>query len=163
MQQVGGRALALNIRYPASVACLVAGIDKQRFNEAVAAKRYPCAPEVPRGGTRTFNKHEMIPLFIYARLVEQGIPPSVSGEIACAAKQKLDQNPEAEEIRVPRYKEEGQTPPELQDVRPPMKGESYSVSIEMLFDIAGMRGEIDRRLSSVMEKMTSATATNTKK
>ena len=154
--------MALNIRYPASVACLVAGIDKQRFNEAVAAKRYRCAPEVPRGGTRTFNKHDMIPLFIYARLVEQGIPPSVSGEIACAAKQKLDENPEAEEIKVPRYKEEGQTPPEMRDGRPPMEGGSYSVSIEMLFDIAGMRGEIERRLSSVMSKRTAASGSNTK-
>ncbi|CAN0602775.1 unnamed protein product, partial [Ectocarpus sp. 12 AP-2014] len=92
-------------KYPGAIACLVAGIEKQRFNEAVAHGRYPCAPEVPKGGIRTFREDDVVALYIYARLVDQRYPPSLAGQIACAARTKLDEFPDAKKVNVPLFKE----------------------------------------------------------
>lgn len=138
--------MAVDIRHPGTTACRVAGIDKQRFNEAVAAKRYPCAPEVKKGGTRTFNQDDMVALFVYARLIEQDMPASVAGEIACDLRSRLNDFPEATEVKVPRHRQQVKGPQGQETGMPLVDGEEYSVLIEMVFDVAGIRGEVERRL-----------------
>ncbi len=138
--------MAVDIRHPGTTACKAAGIDKQRFNEAVAAGRYPCAPAVKKGGTRTFNQDDMVALFVYARLIEQDMPASVAGEIACDLRTKLKDFPNAKEVKIPRHREHVIGPQGQETGTPLVEGEEYSALIEMVFDVAGIRGEVKRRL-----------------
>ncbi|MDG4650438.1 hypothetical protein P6F26_18500 [Roseibacterium sp. SDUM158017] len=140
--------MAVSILYPSSTACQAAGIDKQRFNEAVAAGRYPCAPAVRKGGTRTFRRDDIVALFVFARLIEQDIPARVAGEIACALRTKLDAFPNARELKVPRYSEQGKTPIVQETGTSPPEYEEHSVLVQMAFDVAGIRNEIGRRLKN---------------
>lgn len=135
-------------QYEGAVACRIAGIKKQRFNEAVAADRYICAPPVPKGGIRLFTKNDIIALFLYARLVEQRTPPSEAGQIACAVLAKLQEFPDAAQIKIPRRSEQGTRPPEQASSGPNLEGEEYSVFVEMIFDIAGIRAAIEPALQN---------------
>lgn len=139
--------MAVETRHPGTTACKVARIDKQRFNEAVAAGRYPCAPAVKKGGTRYFNQDDMVALFVYARLIEQDIPASVAGEIACDLRSKLNEFPNVEEVKIPRHREDVKGPQGEETGTPLVEGEEYSALIEMAFDVAGIRGEVERRLT----------------
>ena len=136
--------MAVVYKYRGATACQVTGIDKQRFNEAVASGRYPCAPTVRKGGTRTFTEDDIIALFVYARLIEQEIPPRVAGDIACAVRSKLEEDPSVEEIRIPRYSEIGTHPPSK-------AGDEFSVHVHMSFDIAGIRAAIAPTLKRTRE------------
>jgi hypothetical protein len=73
----------MNIRFRTQSACRIAGIDRDRFNEAVAAGNYPCAPKVARGATRVFDEIDLVALFNYGRLIEQDIQPMKAGRLAC--------------------------------------------------------------------------------
>jgi hypothetical protein len=64
-------------------ACRIADIDRDRFNEAVAAGNYNCAPPVQRGSTRVFDEDDLIALFAYGRMLEDGYPPKLAGRLAC--------------------------------------------------------------------------------
>ena len=125
--------MAIIFKYPGATACQIAGINKQRFNEAVAAGRYPCAPKVLKGGTRAFREEDIIALFIYARLIEQNMPPRVAGEIACTLRAKLEEYPDADEVSVPRHSETGTVTSER---------DTYSAHMHMVFDVAGIRSAI---------------------
>ncbi len=70
-------------------ACRIAGIDKQRFNEIVAAGTYPCAPEVKKGASRRFGEDDLVALFIFVRLVDDDMPIRAAGSLACDIRQKL--------------------------------------------------------------------------
>ena len=143
--------MGVTFRYPGTIACQVAGIEKQRFNEAVAAGRYKCAPDVRKGGTRTFDHNDIVTLFVYARLIEQEIPARVAGEIACSLRSKLGEFPDAKELRVPRYSEHGKTPPGELPIPSSSEEEEYSVHVQMAFDIAGIRQEVTRRLKKATQ------------
>lgn len=129
-------------KYPAAAACRAARIDKQRFNEAVAAGRYPCAPPVKKGGTRSFTEDDVIALFVYARLVEQDMGTRVAGEIACSLREKLNQEPTAEEIRIPRLVEESERSVIENTRGDASEHECQSVHIHIVFDVAGVRQEV---------------------
>jgi hypothetical protein len=61
----------------------IARLDRFKFNEAVAEKYYDCAPPTAPGQSRAFTEERMIPLYTFARLLDIGIHPRVSGRIAC--------------------------------------------------------------------------------
>lgn len=84
-------------RFRTQTACRIARIDRDRFNEAVAAGNYPCAPSVDRGATRVFNESELIALFYYGRLLENDWPPKLAGKLACQLSDFLQEAPQAEE------------------------------------------------------------------
>jgi hypothetical protein len=65
-------------------ACRIAGLDRNRFNEAVHAGNYPCAPATAKGSRRLFNETDLIALYVYARLLEEGSAPRPAGVIACS-------------------------------------------------------------------------------
>ena len=71
------------IRLSTSKACRVAGINKDRFNEYVAAGHYPCAPSTIPGRARLFNPDDMLTLFLFKRLIDDGATVQAAGRIAC--------------------------------------------------------------------------------
>jgi hypothetical protein len=85
-------------RFRTQVACRIAGINRDRFNEAVAAGHYPCAPEVDRGATRVFDEDQLVSLFYYGRLLEWGLSPAVAGPIVCKFYGALAQHPDEKEV-----------------------------------------------------------------
>jgi len=78
-------------------ACRIAGLDRDRFNEAVAAGKYPCAPEVVRGSTRVFDEIDLIVLTIYRIYLFQH-PVPLAGMLACKIHELLSQKPDEAEI-----------------------------------------------------------------
>lgn len=79
-------------------ACRVARIDRDRFNEHVAAGRFPCAPETVPGRARLFDPDDMIALWLFRELMEDGFDASRAGAIACAVANAARQNPTARAI-----------------------------------------------------------------
>lgn len=67
----------------APLACRIVGLDRVKFNDAVASGTYPCAPSTAKGSTRIFNEESLLPLYFFARLTEFGIPASRAGQLAC--------------------------------------------------------------------------------
>lgn len=72
--------------------------DRQKFNEAVANGFYPCAPDTIRGSSRIFDENDLVSLFIFARLLEFGLPPRSAGSLACKFMEKSSNNPEEDRI-----------------------------------------------------------------
>lgn len=68
----------------APAACRVARIDRDRFNEHVAAGRFPCAPETIPGRARLFDPDDMIGLWLFRELMDDGFDAVHAGRIACA-------------------------------------------------------------------------------
>ena len=83
--EVDRRIAILPLKIRAPLACRIARVDRDRFNEAVAKGDYPCAPKPGHGRTREFAIHEVIGLFVYGRLIESGTSPRNAGHLACEA------------------------------------------------------------------------------
>lgn len=130
--------------YRGSQACKAAGIDKQRFNEAVASGNFTCAPIVRKGGTRMFELEDVIALFLFARLVEQELPPRAAGRIACHVRSDLAMNPEAHQVRIPQHSETGKFSSHPSD--------SYEAHVHMVVDVAGIRATVIAALDAVGAK-----------
>lgn len=79
----------LKIRAP--LACRIARVDRDRFNEAVARGEYPNPPAAGPGRPRPFLIPDVVGLFVWGRLLERGLSPSAAGhyasEVARRAKQ----------------------------------------------------------------------------
>lgn len=69
----------------AALACEIAGIDRQRFAEAIASANFPCAPPTARGSARVFDVDDIVVVCIYARLLNLGLQPHRAGTYACQA------------------------------------------------------------------------------
>lgn len=80
------------------LACKIAGVDPDRFNEAVHAGNYPCAPETTPGAARVFNIEDMVALKVYSRLLNQEIPPRRAGHMACGVLGVLKQHPGTDRV-----------------------------------------------------------------
>lgn len=81
-----------------AAACRVARIDRDRFNEHVAGGRYPCAPDTIPGRARLFDPNDMIALYLFREIMEEGIEASVAGKIACEVAAVARNNPQARAI-----------------------------------------------------------------
>lgn len=79
-------------------ACRVARIDRDRLNEHVAAGRFPCAPATVPGRARLFDPDDMIALWLFRELMDDGFNAEMAGRIACAVANAARQNPEARAI-----------------------------------------------------------------
>lgn len=66
-----------------TAACRVARIDRDRFNEHVAAGRFPCAPQTVPGRARFFDPNDMIALWLFRELMDDGFDAAHAGHIAC--------------------------------------------------------------------------------
>jgi hypothetical protein len=67
----------------APLACRLASVDKNRFNEAVARGDYPCAPQTEPGMTREFTIADTIALFCWGQMTNITISPKQAGHFAC--------------------------------------------------------------------------------
>lgn len=79
-------------------ACRVARIDRDRFNEHVAAGRFKCAPNTVPGRARLFDPDDMIALWLFRELMDDGFDAGIAGVIACAVAEAARQNPEARAV-----------------------------------------------------------------
>ena len=76
-------------------ACRVARIDRDRFNEHVAGGRFPCAPITIPGRARLFTPEDLVPLWLFQELTEDGYDSTTAGRIACEVARVARVNPEA--------------------------------------------------------------------
>jgi hypothetical protein len=81
-----------------AAACRVARIDRDRFNEHVAAGRFECAPDTIPGRARLFDPDDMISLWLFRELMDDGFDAKHAGFIACAVATAARKNPEARAI-----------------------------------------------------------------
>lgn len=97
----------------AAAACRVARIDRDRFNEHVAAGRFPCAPSTIPGRARLFDPDDMIGLWLFRELMDDGFDAVHAGKIACEIARAARANPEARAISY------------VQDYFQPVSGNAY--------------------------------------
>lgn len=89
-------------------ACRVARIDRDRFNEHVAAGRFGCAPVTVPGRARLFDPDDMIALWLFRELMDDGFEALRAGAIACKVADAARNNPEAPAVS---FVEDYFTPP----------------------------------------------------
>ncbi|MEJ7777480.1 MAG: hypothetical protein WKF52_08910 [Sphingomicrobium sp.] len=80
------------------VACRIAGLNRDRFNEYVAAGHYGCAPRTVPGRARLFDPDDMLTLFLFKRLLDDGYTVERAGTIACAIGEVAKLHPEARAV-----------------------------------------------------------------
>jgi hypothetical protein len=88
----------LKLRARTALAADIAGVNRQRFNEAVAEGFYPCAPRTVRGATRLFDVNDILTLWVYGQLLDQGVTPRHAGAQACGLRDFLSVHPGAERV-----------------------------------------------------------------
>jgi hypothetical protein len=81
-----------------TAACRVARLDRDRFNEHVAAGRFPCAPDTVPGRARAFDPDYMLALWYFRELMDDGFDAGRAGHIACAIADVARAHPEATAI-----------------------------------------------------------------
>lgn len=90
--------MTISPKLTAIAACRVAGIDRDRFNEHVAAGRFPCAPATVPGRARLFDPDDMIALWLFREQMDDGFDASTAGYIACEVARAAREHPEARTI-----------------------------------------------------------------
>lgn len=86
------------IKLRTGTACKVARLDRDRFNEAVASGLLPCVPETTAGRARVFDPDDMLALWYYRELIEDGYIREKAGRVACAIMHRAKLDPDAETI-----------------------------------------------------------------
>lgn len=90
--------MTIKIKLTTKSACRVARMDRDRLNEHVAAGRFPCAPETTAGRARLFDPDDMIALWLFRELMDDGLDASTAGHIACKVAEAARQAPDASTI-----------------------------------------------------------------
>ncbi len=87
-------------RYTATtkLACDIARTRADRFNEAVHADFYPCAPNTTPGKARRFDVNDIIALRLYQRFMDGGMSAKAAGAKACSIRDFLRAYPEADQV-----------------------------------------------------------------
>lgn len=86
------------LKLTTALACRVARLDRDRFNEAVAAGYFTCAPDTVAGRARLFTPDDMIALYLYRELAEDGYSREYAGRVACSVAEAAKANPDASAI-----------------------------------------------------------------
>lgn len=81
-------------------ACEIARVDKDRFNEAVHAGHYPCAPATRPGASRVFELNDLVVLYIYGRLLDEGVSTIAAGGTACRIREAIEDHPSADSFAI---------------------------------------------------------------
>lgn len=66
-----------------AAACRIARIERSKFNDAMASGEYTCAPSAQPGYPRIFELHDLIGLFLFARLIERGRTVKQAAFVTC--------------------------------------------------------------------------------
>ncbi|BBC74405.1 conserved hypothetical protein [Altererythrobacter sp. B11] len=88
----------IKTRLATKIACRVVGLDRDRFNEHVAAGNFPCAPETIPGRARYFDPDDMIGLWLFKEFLDEGVDAPVAGRMACEIMRCARQHPDAPTI-----------------------------------------------------------------
>lgn len=131
-------------------ACEVAFVNKQRFNEAVARGDYPCAPAV-EGRARVFAARDVIGLWLYGQLTEEGLSPAKAGELACQLVAVLRDRPDLEEVALVRdtFRRRWVVPTdEIEQLIHGPLCHTRPVGIERL-DLRTVRGNVDHQFDKI--------------
>lgn len=83
-----------------ALACEIARTNSDRFNEAVAAGHYPCAPHTTPGRRRQFDVDDVIALHLYQRFLDEGLGAAKAGHKACRVREFLTANPGADQLYI---------------------------------------------------------------
>lgn len=68
---------------PIAVAAAIAGVDRRRFNEAVADGSYKCAPDTKARQRRFFSEADVLGMCVFERLFNSGMHKADAGRMAC--------------------------------------------------------------------------------
>lgn len=82
------------------LACEIAHTHPDRFNEAVHAGFYPCAPKTTPGKSRAFDVNDIIALRCYQRFMDGGMSANMAGQKACSIRDFLMVNPDADQVYI---------------------------------------------------------------
>jgi hypothetical protein len=74
---------------------LAGRFNANRLNEAAATGEFPCAPETVRGRSRLFDPDDMVALWLFLDLMDDGFRPDRAGHIACEVAKVARAYPEA--------------------------------------------------------------------
>lgn len=90
--------MTISPKLTTTAACRVARLDRDRFNEHVAAGRFGCAPHTVPGRARLFDPNDMIALFLFRELLDDGFDAARAGKIACLVAASAREKPQARAI-----------------------------------------------------------------
>jgi hypothetical protein len=79
-------------------ACRVVRLDRDILNEAISSGVLPCVPRVEPGRPRYYDPDDMLALWLYRELRDDGVEKATAGEIACAVADAARQYPDARAI-----------------------------------------------------------------
>jgi hypothetical protein len=79
-------------------AMLITGADRLKFNEAVSRGHYLCAPDPDGHNYRLFDDPALVGLFIFARMIEDDVPPRLAGRWACQVERAARDRPGLENV-----------------------------------------------------------------
>ena len=83
------------IKLRTATACKIARLERDRFNEAVAGSYLTCVPSTSAGRARVFLPDDMLALWYYRELVEDGLTRERAGHVACAVAKAARTYPDA--------------------------------------------------------------------
>lgn len=92
---------------PSAWAMQITGVNRLRFNEAVFAGLYPCAPPTEERRKRYFGTNDVIALYAFGQLTSTGITPRVAGEIACSIAELMNTHGDSLEAVIVAWKADG--------------------------------------------------------
>lgn len=81
-----------------ALACRVTRLDRDRFTEAVAGGYLTCVPDTIPGRARLFFPDDLLALWYFRELVEDGYTRESAGRISCAIADAARLHPEASAI-----------------------------------------------------------------
>lgn len=70
----------------------IAGIERQKINDAGHHGFMPCLPETKAGSARQFSVSDLVALRIYANLLKATVSSAMSGLVACRALELLKED-----------------------------------------------------------------------
>ena len=83
------------LRTTTKLACEIAETNPDRFNEAVHAGFYPCAPQTTPGKARSFGADDIVALRLYQGFIKAGMSAATAGAKACKIRQFMETHPDA--------------------------------------------------------------------
>lgn len=84
-----------NLRATTKLACEIANTHPDRFNEAIHAEFYPCAPKTTPGKARSFGVDDIVTLRLYQRSMDTGMSAAAAGAKACKVREFMQTHPDA--------------------------------------------------------------------
>ncbi|MFC3169852.1 hypothetical protein [Paracoccus fontiphilus] len=89
-----------NLLATTKLACEIANINPDRFNESIHSNFYPCAPKTSPGKARSFNVDDIVALRLYQRSISAGMSAAAAGTKACKVREFMQTSPDASRVYI---------------------------------------------------------------